>query len=308
MTTQTQVSTELSRVVLIANRKGGVLKSSLCRNIAAVCASSGYKVLVLDGDPQGNVSHVDFGAKEESDRGRGLALALQYGMPLEPVTVDGVDLIFGGPELQGAMAAATAVDDVKLEANFRASLAALCGSRGYDLVLIDSGPGDTRLMDAYLQTARWLLIPTAGDEASLDGVERTGARYASVKRTGAQIELLGAVLTKVNPRATGRNKEIRAELSEALGSAGTLFEAMIRYSDAASLDARRHGMSARQVASETVEQRKNRLAQLRQTGKGSPSGGDWWSTSKSAAPALATDYEELTREILTAISTREGSA
>ena len=95
----------LSRVVLVANRKGGVLKSSLVRAIAAVLTAAGYRVLVVDGDPQGNVSKIDFGL--ETDRGRALAMAMQYGTDLTPETVRGVDVISGGPELQGALGAAT---------------------------------------------------------------------------------------------------------------------------------------------------------------------------------------------------------
>ena len=51
----------------MANRKGGVLKSSLCRNVAAVAAGSGYRVLVVDGDPQGNTK-AGFTAETEINR------------------------------------------------------------------------------------------------------------------------------------------------------------------------------------------------------------------------------------------------
>ena len=81
----------LKRVVLVANRKGGVLKSSVCRSVAAVAGAEGYKVLAVDGDPQGNLSEVDFGL--DTDRGRSLALAMQYGMPLAAVQVGSVDVV-----------------------------------------------------------------------------------------------------------------------------------------------------------------------------------------------------------------------
>lgn len=91
----------LRRVVLVANRKGGVLKSSLCRSAAAVAASNGYRVLVVDGDPQGNLSEIDFGL--EADRGRSLAMAMQYGVALQVSSAAGVDVVSGGAELQGAL-------------------------------------------------------------------------------------------------------------------------------------------------------------------------------------------------------------
>lgn len=304
-------SEHLRRVVTVANRKGGVLKSSLCRNVAAVAAANGYRVAVVDGDPQGNLSEIDFGV--ETDRGRGLAMALQYGTPL--VTVDGaggVDIVCGGADLQGALGAASMPGaDISLERNLRSALGQLCADRAYDLVLIDSGPGDTKLLDAYLRASRWLIVPTISDEASLAGLDKMGARFVTAKQAGAEIEFLGAVLTKINHQATARNRAIRSELTEALGDAAEPFEAMIRYSDANSIDARRHGMSAHDVAGEAVSQRKSRLAGLRERARGEhrPSSDNtaWWSNSKNSGSGLAADYEALTREILTRISEREAA-
>ena len=177
-------------------------------------------------------------------------MAMQYGTELAPETVREVDVISGGPELMGALgAAAVPGSQVRLHENLRAALGRLCADRRYDLVLVNSGPGDTELLDAYMLTARWLVVPTISDEASLDGVDKMGARYAeAVSRRGAEIELLGAVLTKIDPRATARNRSIRAELAEALGSSAQPFEAMIQYNAANSIDSRRHGLSAQEVA------------------------------------------------------------
>lgn len=301
-------SVSLRRVVLVANRKGGVCKSSLCRSVSSVAATAGYRVLVLDGDPQGNVSEIDFGL--DTDRGRSLAMAMQYGTDLVPMSARGIDVICGGPELQGALgAASSAGSEVSLETNLRRALGQLCADRGYDLVLIDSGPGDTRLLDAYMAAARWLIVPTISDEASFAGVDKMGARYAeAVSQRGAEIEFLGAVLTKVDHQAKARNAAIREELAEALGAAGEPFEAMIRYNAANAIDARRHALSAQEVAGEALTQRKTRLAELRHRVRGAGSGGEgdaWW--SRSSGSALSSDYEALTREILTRISQREAA-
>lgn len=302
-----QWTEHLRRVVLVANRKGGVLKSSVCRSIAAVAVANGYRVLVVDGDPQGNLSEIDFGL--DTDRGRSLAMAMQYGIALQVLEAAGVDVVCGGVELQGALGAAlTPGAEVSLEDNLRSTLGQLCAEGGYDLVLVDSGPGDTRLLDAYMHASRWLVVPTISDEASFAGVDKMGARYATAKQSGAEIEFLGAVLTKVNHQATARNTAIRQELAEALGDAAEPFEAMIRYNDANAIDARRHGMSAQDVAAEAVTQRKSRLAQLRKRARGehhkdTSEQDTWWSRSSGAA--LASDYEALTREILTRISSKE---
>lgn len=160
-----------------------------------------------------------------------------------------------------------------------------------------------------MHAARWLVVPTISDEASFAGVDKMGARYAAVKQAGAEVEFLGAVLTKVNHRAAARNKAIMDELREALGDAAEPFTSMIRYSDATVIDARRHGMSAHEVAAEAVNQRKSRLADLRRRARGDQGARTdrdvWWSTSKDAGAGLAGDYEALTREILTRIGQKE---
>lgn len=296
------VSESLKRVVVVANRKGGVLKSSIVRNVADVAARAGYRVAVVDGDPQGNLSEIDFGV--DTDGGRGLAMALQYGTDLVPVSAGGVDVICGGPELQGAIGAAMMPGaEVSLEQNLRASLARLTQQTGYDLVLIDSGPGDTRLLDAYLWAARWLIVPTLDDEAALAGVDKMGQRFVAAKRAGAQVEFLGAVVGKVNPRATARNAEVRREVESMLGEEATPFDATIRYDAAGRVDARRHAMSARDVADEAVRQAKARLDRVK---GGTQAPGDvWWSNAKNAGQGLAQDYEHLTREVLTRIGAKE---
>ncbi|OLT43944.1 hypothetical protein BJF86_13370 [Serinicoccus sp. CNJ-927] len=301
-----QWSEALSRVVLVANRKGGVLKSSVCRSVAGVAAGEGLRVLAVDGDPQGNLSGVDFGL--EGDRGRNLAMAMQYGSEIVPTQVsDQMHVVCGGPELQGALGASlTPGAEVSLEENLRAALGRLCEMKGYDLVLVDSGPGDTRLLDAYMAASRWLVVPTIWDEGSLAGVETVGARYARAVKAGSEIELLGAVLTKVDPAASKQNREVLEDLAAMLGDVPP-FTSTIRYKRAEAADARRYGLSAREVSVEAVRQRRSRLEGLRARANGQKAQGDsvsWWSRGSKSGTGLADDYEALTREILTRMRER----
>jgi chromosome partitioning protein len=312
----------LNRTIAVANRKGGVGKSSIVRSVAEEAVRANYRILAVDGDPQGNLSKIDFGLDGrgwEADRGRSLAMALQYETELVPLRAGGVDVVCGGPELMGALGAATANADLSLATNLRASLARRCADQRYDLVLIDSGPGDTKLLDAYMLTARWLIVPViAGDEASYDGLDKMGARYADLVRShGAELEFLGAVLTMVDHRAPRRNEADRAELTDALGTAGEPFRAMVRYLPSARTDARKYGLSAAEVAEKAVEAKHQRLAALRRR---STAGRHEAITDKPVrlddpdAPwftrdgsGLAGDYQLLTKEILTRLSERLGA-
>jgi len=155
-------TTQLSRVVLVGNQKGGVLKSSIVAAVAAMIARPTRRVLVVDADPQGNVSRNDLGVP--GDRGQGLAMAIQYGQPINPIqnVRDGLDVIPGGPLLSsiGALAVTAASSGVDLGGNLVRTLAELCGGKQYTLVLIDSAPGDAALLEILLGTSRYLLVQT----------------------------------------------------------------------------------------------------------------------------------------------------
>ena len=291
-----------NRTLLVANQKGGVGKSSIVAAVAGMVAAANRRVLVVDADQQANVSTSDLGVA--GDRGRSLAMALQYAEPLQPVrdVRPGLDVIPGGASLAlvGAMAATAAQTGMDLRANLEVTLNDLCQRENYDLVLIDSGPGDAPLLDALLVTARYLLVPTRDDDASLSGVEMLAARYLRAKASGSRVELLGVVLFDVNPRATARNAEIVSQVAQLLeGSGADAFESIIRSDRAASVDLRTRHITPGELVKVADQHQKHRIAQLRKKVGG---GERLWSRDPSG---LANDYQDLTREILNRIRAAE---
>lgn len=295
----------LARAVLVANQKGGVGKSSIVAALAGMIASAERRVLVVDADQQGNVTRSDLGV--EGDRGQGLAMALQYRHPLSPVrnVRPGLDVIPGGPHLAtvGAMVATASASGLDLSANFGDALAELCERERYALVLIDSGPGDAPLLDALLDSARYLLVPSRDDDASMDGVELLAGRYLRARRRGAAITLLGVVLFDVNPRANVRNALVTSSLQGLLeGSGAEPFQTVIRTDKAAAVDMRRRHLTPAELVAATKQGVRGRLKQL--------SEGNWgrgedtlWSRDASG---LAGDYQDLARELLGRIAQQEG--
>ena len=75
----------LSQAIAVSNAKGGVGKTSLVANIGVVAANSGWQVLLVDLDPQGNLGS-DLGYRQTggSDEGAGLSRALTPGLPSNP--------------------------------------------------------------------------------------------------------------------------------------------------------------------------------------------------------------------------------
>jgi cellulose biosynthesis protein BcsQ len=87
--------------------KGGVLKTTLTANVVGLTATSRYRVLVVDLDPQGNLAE-DLGYTDDSrdGKGRSLAQALMFRGGAAPVlgVRTGLDVLVGGSVLDQATA------------------------------------------------------------------------------------------------------------------------------------------------------------------------------------------------------------
>ena len=292
----------LGRVVAIANGKGGVGKTSLTTTLAGLAATAGYRILLIDLDPQGNAGEdLGYTGAGTGDDGVGLVAALAADTPLAvtlPQARPGIDVICGGErldDLAGLLLArhrrGTPVADV-----LAGPLAELLSQRDdYDLILIDCPPGEPNLQLLALGAARWLIVPTRGDAASLKGMTRIAQRLVEARDHNRQLELLGVVLFDIASSATRVKREISAEITQALGGVAPLFDNTIRHSIAAT-DSRRRGLLIHEHA-----------AQL----EGEP----FWQalregrrpSSPGSAPALAADYAALAHEILTRISALEAA-
>jgi cellulose biosynthesis protein BcsQ len=301
----------LRRTVLVANRKGGVGKTSVVTTVASMIASPDRRVLVIDSDSQGNATKSDLGVTDGDD-GRSFMSALQYGdqMTVLPEVRPGLDLVAGGSHLAsvGAIMASAGQSGTDVSGNLRRALAAACQRGNYTLVLIDTGPGDVPLLDAFLHSVRYLLVPTKEDDAGLDGVEQLATRFMNARRNGALVSLLGVVLFDANPRATSRNGEVLGDIDAMLGGSGTsAFHSVIRNDKAAAKDLRAAHMTVTELVTASQEQQRNRLTQLRggkHTRRSTAEDAELRLYSRDPS-ALATDYQALTREVLERVATAE---
>ncbi|MFE4455779.1 ParA family protein [Nocardia tengchongensis] len=287
------------RTILVANQKGGVGKSSIVAAIAVAVARRGKRVLVVDADQQGNCTIRDLGVKN-SDEGRSLAMTLQYGSPLEPVSDvrPGLDIVCGGKLLAmaGTVVAGAEQHGIDPRQNLLNALEALVDSVGYDLVLIDSGPGDRGVLDLLLQVVSWLIVPTKEDDGSIDGAELLARRYLWARKNGAQVELMGMVLFDCNPRAVRRNEDTLGKIVDLLEGTGIEpFRSFIRQDKAAALDAR----AFHRTAEELIDYSPARAGESTD-----PEEAPTKKWSRDTEP-LATDYQKLTREVLVRLSAGE---
>lgn len=290
------MTTETAEKVLVANQKGGVGKTSIVVSIALGVAAAGRKVLVLDCDQQGNLTKSDLGS--DGDSGKNLSIVMQFGGDLEPVQArDNLHLIPGGHHLASVPGAVFGSRDgiQGIVHNLDDALKRLDDKQQYDLILFDSGPGDAVILDALLQISDWLLVPTRDDEASIDGVKMIGRRFLKALEQGSNIDLLGVVLFDVNPRATTRNQATREDIQEILDG-DHMLDTVIRTDRAASKDLRERHLGPEELVELSDSVRKKTLSALRQKSKVTDR---LW--SRDVTP-LATDYQNLTREVLTRIA------
>jgi chromosome partitioning protein len=294
----------IPRVIAVGNGKGGTGKTSVVANVGGLAAAAGLRVLLIDLDPQGNLNR-DLGY-ERSD-GRALRDALSDSRPL-PVTAgirENLDVVQGGPglfDLQGILfARMNRRDDAGSFADLLYSgLSAVADP--YDLILIDTSPGEQLLVEGAFAVSTAVVITTRSDEASLDGVETTADRFVAAKSSNPDLQLAGAVLFAVGVQSRRLERWVRTSLEEMLGEVAPVFRTRIRHQEGAAVDARKVGKLIHELESQVAEAHKARFAALR-SGKV-----DGTSFHASRMDGLAGEYEALTEEILARLAEIEEGA
>jgi len=243
MSRETIDRSTLDRVIAVINGKGGVGKTTLTANIGGLMGRSGYKVLLVDDDPQGNLGlDLGYADTDNDDAGRSLSAALQG---LGDVRIlrdvrENVDVIVGGAALHGAAAALAAAQRGTEPRDALARVLAPIAS-DYDLILLDCPPGNESLQTAAIGAARWVLAPSKADEGTGRGLMELAERLEHVVAVNPDLDLLGVVLFDVEKSATRVEQEARRMIAEVVGNEALLFNASVRHSTSVAQQARRFG-------------------------------------------------------------------
>jgi chromosome partitioning protein len=157
-----------TRIIAVANNKGGVGKTTTVVNLAAGIAQRGYRVLVIDADPQGNATFSLLGPQPPGLTLYDALITKTASLPdlITPTRTQGVDLIGSNINLSAA-------DIVLAGVPGREKLLArrLKGITGYDYILIDTPPSLGIMTVNSLTTASEAFIPVGVGTFALMGIK-----------------------------------------------------------------------------------------------------------------------------------------
>lgn len=211
----------MSEVISFLNIKGGVAKTVSTVNIAAELGKQGFKVLVIDLDPQSNATKY---------------LGLYYPNSLGSynvlkgddvgVTITEYDNVWLVPANINLIASESEIlADTKKARETRLKKWLDKSPNQFDYVLIDCPPSLGMISINALAASNFVLVPLKIDKFSLDGFEYLINSINSVQEEfNSELNLLGVFVTM--DRATKINREVKEELKEELGE--LLFKQSIR--------------------------------------------------------------------------------
>lgn len=216
------------KIIAIANQKGGVGKTTVARELSACCALRGYQTLVIDCDPQGNLtqswvdeevyevtlSHVLI---EPESSGAKKSEPLPLSDTIVETPVQNLDLVPADIRL-----ARFEMQPDYLTHRLRNQLAEISGN--YELVFLDCPPQLGKLLTSALYAADFVLVPCAADAMGLQGLADLSYTVEQVKKNvNSNLQMLGAVMNLYKPNRN-LSAEARSAVEDAVGLVGYVFE------------------------------------------------------------------------------------
>lgn len=207
--------------IVVINQKGGVAKTTTALALGAGLALRGQSVLLVDLDPQGNLSKT---AGAAQDGPTVLEVLTRKATALEAIQrAQGGHIIAAAP----ALGAEGILTHTGKEYRLREALKEV--KRRYSFVVVDCPPSLGVLSVNALTAADTCIIPAQADGYSLDALEQFRDTFQAVKEyTNPGLSIMGVLLTRYSPRAilSREAAEMIEERAQALGT--VLFRSRIR--------------------------------------------------------------------------------
>jgi chromosome partitioning protein len=221
-------------IIAVANQKGGVGKTTSTLNLGAALQEAGKRVLLVDLDPQGNLSvaagiiDIDSAYPSTGDllaqaaRGRTAS-----GPGIEGAIVrspSGLDIVPANANLSAAeLGLVSALNRESMLAGLLRSV-----ERKYDYILIDCLPSLGLLAINALRAANGIVIPVQADFLAMQGLAQIFETIAAVReQLNPELNIYGVLLTLVDQR-TAHSREVVKVVRSSLDGQVNVFATEVR--------------------------------------------------------------------------------
>lgn len=203
----------MGQIIAIANRKGGVGKTTIAVHLAVFLARAGLRIICIDADPQGNLTSLLLDGQEDDGLYRMLVAKRMPTLESLLRVVDFSGQTFGvltsdvsTGDAIGMLALGQRLGEITARLRFIAERV--------DVVLIDMPPSEALGFRQLLDAAEWLLIPAKMERLSIEGV----GQMMSLAVSGQRLRLMGVVPNMV--RNVIEHREQGIELLSVLKQSG----------------------------------------------------------------------------------------
>jgi chromosome partitioning protein len=199
-------------VTIFSNQKGGVGKTTLCRELGVYVSTAGFRVFLVDADPQGNLSKSLL--PDEGPAAGGLYDALEGSAVAVQEIADRLALLAGDFRLSGLEK--SLVGEIDAFGRLR-ELFETAHFKKYDHIFIDTPPSLGVLTGNALAAGDHVLIPMRPALYSMQGTNDLMKTFAKVKKTiNPSLNLLGVIINGFDSVPV-IVREIRHEIEESFG-------------------------------------------------------------------------------------------
>lgn len=184
----------MAKTIGITYEKGGVGKTTTAVNVSAILASNGYRVLLVDADPQSYAtSYYDLYSEAHPSLYDVMSRRLPVKEAIRETSVLNLHLLPARYELE-AVETDLAALSFGQEFVLREALEPIADD--YDFIIIDCPPAGVRMKTNVLTAANYLILPTIPDDYAVQGLMQISQRIGLLRRyANPHIEVLGVLIT-----------------------------------------------------------------------------------------------------------------
>lgn len=203
-------------IIAVTNQKGGVGKTTTCINVSAALALMGYRVLLVDMDPQAHSTISIVNNPQQSPRSL-FDVLMDKSLKINDIIVKS--------NIPGLDVAISRISMAKLEpaligefdGHYRLRDAINLVRNQYDYIFIDTPPTLGLITLNALVAARYLIIPIQSSYLCLEGTDDLLETIEKVKRiANPDLEILGVIIT-LHDRRTNISKDVVDRINEVFG-------------------------------------------------------------------------------------------